>query len=393
MRPVQATRGGAVDETMRDLQQLRELAGSLRENLAKCASDPDVDPVHDTRTGTRRLQATIENLLRELPEDGADASREAAAAAMRVLKKIRRAAGPVRDLDVHRKLLSKLTKRALDPAKAAKHPQDPPVAESVAGAGMLETPQAGLRATGLEQQAGDLDAWLSRRRSELAQGFQAQAHALATKFDKRMTVLETALGAKGLRRGRKKPPAVVALESFARLATEMQALHGGNLHDFRKGAKKARYVAELATSGDQEAAQVGETLKRLQDEIGDWHDWLVLAEEAHAALGEGAADLIALVEGERDRHFVAAMKTAGKLRGRLMGEWLAVDQRKSWQLQSGQLKSGQRRSGQLKAGKRSADMGGQRVLHRKSSRQIVRPALKRQPQILRSPPPNSAPKS
>ncbi len=57
-----------------DLQTIRKLAAALRENLVKCADDPDVDPVHDTRTGTRRLQATLENVVRELPE-GAAASR------------------------------------------------------------------------------------------------------------------------------------------------------------------------------------------------------------------------------------------------------------------------------------------------------------------------------
>jgi CHAD domain-containing protein len=117
---------------------------------------------------------------------------------------------------------------------------------------------------------------------------------------------------------------VVALDSFARLASEMQVLDAGNLHDFRKGAKKARYVAELAAQGDEQAKQVGETLKKLQDEIGDWHDWLVLAEEAHTALGDKGTELTALLEAERERHFVAAMKMAAKLRGRLMGEWLAV---------------------------------------------------------------------
>jgi CHAD domain-containing protein len=120
---------------------------------------------------------------------------------------------------------------------------------------------------------------------------------------------------------------VIALDAFARLASEMQMLDASNLHDFRKGAKKARYVAELAAQGDAQAKQVGETLKKLQDEIGDWHDWLVLAEEAHTALGEQATEPIALIEGERERHFVVAMKTAAKLRGRLMGEWLAVSRR------------------------------------------------------------------
>jgi CHAD domain-containing protein len=308
-----------------DLQNILRLAEKLRENLTRCAEDPNVDSVHDVRTGTRRLQATLESLARESPEGDAGARlREGAMATMRLLKKIRRAAGPVRDLDVHRKLLSKLTKRALQPEvhEDAGGAAEPRVV--VAGEpDVLESPEAGLRATGLDRQAEELDAWLNQRRSEVAQGLRKAAPGLAAKFDKRMGELEEALRSRR-GRARKKRPAVVALDSFARLATEMQLLDAGNLHDFRKGAKKARYVAELAAQGDTEAQKVGETLKKLQDEIGDWHDWLVLAEEAHTALGRGAAELTALVEGEREQHFVAAMKMAAKLRGRLMGEWLAV---------------------------------------------------------------------
>jgi len=305
-----------------DLQSVRRLAARLRENLAKCADDPDVDPVHDTRTGTRRLQATLEDLVRGVPEG--EPVREAATATMRLLKKIRHAAGPVRDLDVHRKLVEKLIRGALDPENT-KNDEEPQ--EETAGAGgreVLETPELGLRMTGVEKQADDLDAWLKHRRSELADGLREHANHWVTKLDKRVEELEGALRAKGGRRPAKKPPGVVALDSFARLATEMQLLDAANLHDFRKGAKKARYVAELAAQGDAQAQQVGGTLKKLQDEIGDWHDWLVLADEAHAALGDGAAELTELIEAERERHFVAAMKTAAKLRGRLMGEWLAV---------------------------------------------------------------------
>lgn len=314
-----------------DLENLRRLAKKLRENLMKCAADPNVDPVHDTRTGTRRLQATLEDIVRETPDgEVGEPVRSAATAAMKLLKKIRREAGPVRDLDVHRELLEELTERAAD-SEAMK---DEDKAESQPGKtaamgipGSIETLEAERPMTSIERQADDLDAWLKHRRSEPADGLRAQANDLATKLDKRLEDLEDALPAKRVRRIRKKPPGVVALDSFARLASEMQVLDAGNLHDFRKGAKKARYVAELAAQGDEQAKQVGETLKKLQDEIGDWHDWLVLAEEAHAALGHEGAQLTALIAGERERHFVAAMKTAAKLRGRLMGEWLAVARR------------------------------------------------------------------
>jgi CHAD domain-containing protein len=212
---------------------------------------------------------------------------------------------------------------------------------------VLETPEAELRTTNVEQQADDLDAWLKHRRGELAEGLRAQGNDLAAKLDKRVEELGGALKARGARRAHKKPPGVVALDSFARLASEMQVLDAGNLHDFRKGAKKARYVAELAAQGDEHAQQVGETLKKLQDEIGDWHDWLVLAEEAHTALGDEATELIALLEGERERHFVAAMKMAAKLRGRLMGEWLAASQRPAARTAARRRVVGQPRSATL----------------------------------------------
>jgi CHAD domain-containing protein len=310
-----------------DRENVQRLARKLRENLMKCADNADVDPVHDTRTGTRRLQATLENRVRQLLEGDAEQPlRDAAIATMKLLKKIRHEAGPVRDLDVHRKLLEKLTKRtARAGGEESEGTQQPKEAKLALGEpDLLHAPEMQLRTTILEKQADDLDAWLKHRRSELTEGLKAQAKDLAAKLDKRVDELQAAFETRRVRRVRKKPPGVVALDSFARLASEIQVLDAGNLHDFRKGAKKARYVAELAAQGDAQARLVGETLKKLQDEIGDWHDWMVLAEEAHAALGDKATELTALLEAEREQHFVAAMKMAAKLRGRLMGEWLAV---------------------------------------------------------------------
>ena len=91
----------------------------------------------------------------------------------------------------------------------------------------------------------------------------------------------------------------------------------------RKGAKKARYMAETA-KGDEHAGAVGKALKKLQDEIGDWHDWLVLAEEAHRALGDHGVELVAHIKHARDKHYALALKTAERIRGRLMGEWQAT---------------------------------------------------------------------
>jgi CHAD domain-containing protein len=78
-----------------------------------------------------------------------------------------------------------------------------------------------------------------------------------------------------------------------------------------------------AASDDDRAQQVAKALKKVQDEIGDWHDWLLLAEEAHKHLDKDGSRLEAEIERMRDAHFEIAMKMERKMRGRLMGEWLA----------------------------------------------------------------------
>jgi hypothetical protein len=133
------------------------------------------------------------------------------------------------------------------------------------------------------------------------------------------------------RRASRKPPGLLALEDFLRLVDEMPVLEADNLHDFRKGAKKARYVAEAG--GDEPfAAAIAKAIKRIQDVIGDWHDWLVLGEEAAEALDgdgggqpedAGAALRQCIAQGVA-LHFARAMRTTERMRRRLLGEWLAA---------------------------------------------------------------------
>src|SRR3984957_3329427 len=85
------------------------LAGAFNAAIAQCVADADADAVHRVRTGSRRLQAVLEAMLRENATFALD---HPARAWLRQLKQIRRAAGPVRDLDVHRKLLENLVGKA-----------------------------------------------------------------------------------------------------------------------------------------------------------------------------------------------------------------------------------------------------------------------------------------
>lgn len=279
---------------------LRKLTDTLKENLTKCADNPAVDPVHDTRTGTRRIEAALEAALRKAgaQPDEDDELAKAVRGWERLLKTIRRAAAPVRDLDVQRKLLKTLV----------------PAVE-----GELKVP-ANEAELGMAAQVDKLDNALKDERDERAAPLKKNAAKWAAKLDGHFE--KVAVPRSSTRNASKTHAAKTALDAFARLANTMRQLDAGNLHDFRKEAKKARYMAE-AGGDDERAGAVGKALKKLQDEIGEWHDWLMLAEEAHKYLDEGGARITAEIERMRDLHFAMAIKTEVKMRGRLMGEWLA----------------------------------------------------------------------
>jgi CHAD domain-containing protein len=251
------------------------------------------------RTISRRLQAVLEALLRE---NTALALDHPARLWLRQLKQIRRAAGPVRDLDVHRKLLQNLMGKPAAPDSDANPLHKPAEAK----------------------QAEMLDDWLKGERKHLARGMQKQIRKRQHGLADRQTAVLDALGTVPLESAKTGRSAdAVALEDFVRATDAMPLLDAENLHDFRKATKKARYVAE-SVSEKGPYSSVAKALKRVQDAIGEWHDWQCLLEEAETALGKDAPDLQAHLEREVERHFAAAMKTTQTMRARLSGEWMAL---------------------------------------------------------------------
>jgi CHAD domain-containing protein len=268
---------------------LTATANAFNLAVTQCVHDADPDAVHRLRTGSRRLQAMLEAALRE---NANSALQQPAKAWLRPLKQARRAAGAVRDLDVHRKLLEHWVGK--------------------------ESP--------LHKQAQMLDTWLQDERKHLAHGMQKQIRKRQQVLEERQAAFLVAIGSVPL--GKVKPARsadAVALEDFVRAADAMPLLDAENLHDFRKATKKARYVAESGAEG-QAHSSVAKALKRVQDAIGDWHDWLCLQEESKTALEQDAPDLNAFLEREVERHFATAMKTTKTMRARLVGEWMAMHQ-------------------------------------------------------------------
>ncbi len=285
---------------------LRPVADAFNTAVAQCArdADHDADPesVHRLRTGSRRVQAMLQAALRE---DGraAGAFDKPARAWLRQLKQVRRAGGAVRDLDVQCKLLEKwLEKRVEAPDIATGTDKDPRL---------------------LHSQAEMLDKWLRDERRHLAHSMQKQIKKRQSRLAERQAAFFAAVHDAPLAMAPTSRPAdAVALEDFVRAIDTIPLLDAENLHDFRKLTKKARYVAEAGAEGQQLSA-VAKALKRVQDAIGEWHDWLCLAEDARVALGQHAPELTAALKLEVERHFAAAIKTTQTIRGQLSGEWMA----------------------------------------------------------------------
>lgn len=307
------------------LEHLREVAAAMRDTLDACRKHdgaPKVEAVHHLRTGTRRVEATLETLAREAGARGlGKAAEEARQRWLRQLKKVRRAAGTVRDLDVHRELLADNFLPAEDAAPDK-------VAVELAEA-MAATTTGSVGITPLVQQARSLDAWLKDRRFDAAQSLCSTLDDHAERLlDAEQQFMAAMTKRRSVSHRAHRPPARLALEDYLRLMDAMPLLDRENLHDFRKGAKKARYVAE-SDDKDPAAVAMAKAIKRVQDAIGEWHDWDAVRQEAREALHNDGAALQAQLEARTKRAYERALRMTTTMGRRFTGEWQALRPRRA----------------------------------------------------------------
>ncbi len=311
------------------VQVLQAHVAELQTMMAACLSDPDHKPVHKLRTATRRVEAVL-LLLGLVP--GLPAHRKEVAATRRALRKLRRAAGTVRDLDVHRKMLEAFagaeeavaeeeTARGdaakgemvenvalTDGAMAQTEPGD---ASSPAGADEAEgsaevasiNPAAKAQAMRLQAAAEELRAELGSDRDEAAAALQTVLRKRQVETTEDLDTLLAVL----------LPARDVAL-SGADLLSDAEAvllqagpfgrrriakLDEDELHNVRKAAKKARYLAE-ALPGDAALATAARRFEALQEAGGQWHDALEIAEAARRHFGK-KHELAVTYREDRDR--------------------------------------------------------------------------------------------
>jgi len=227
------------------LSHLDELMDELHDNVPKAIREFDVDGIHDARVATRRLKAALGLLKGILSDDhrtGFD----------KVLRKIRRRLGPLRDMDVMIEHLEKLESHPTQGAAATwlkthLHQQrDDERAESKEKAGSADL-------------LSKLGAWWHVR-EEIVDARESVDSRLAQSLHLQLDAF------------------VERAEGIVRqLSREAPAKERQDPHELRIAGKLLRYTLELAQSeGHDLPAAVLREFKRMQELLGNWHDDVVL---------------------------------------------------------------------------------------------------------------------
>ena len=229
--------------------------------LVRLSSGDKAEAVHSFRTSTRRLQT----LLEKLATNGSGKHKKL----VKMLNRIRKSAGKVRDIDVQ-----------LQALRSLKVPQEP------------------RRKTQLIQSLLDLRAQHEKKLRKLLK-----------KEDIREIRKRMRRAASSLRFDSSPDPLQVASEMLGSVKLN-GAADENTLHHYRIVVKRARYAAEFAPKSPEATRFLGE-LKRLQDALGNWHDWLTLTHTAVERLGNiNESSLVAAlynVTRGKFRHAVAAV--------------------------------------------------------------------------------------
>lgn len=207
--------------------QVTRLFKKLDRQLSKLSSKPQPNNIHQFRTAARRL----ETILAEVIPDQDRKQRRL----LKLLSKLRRRAGRVRDLDVQIAALRSL--------KVSEQP--------------------GLKIQILETMAQMRGKRERRFRDLLDKETVRELRRRLKRVEERC------------QHSAPNPWPLVENLLSAFTSQNDTAIDEKLLHHYRIAGKKIRYIAELA--GDQlDRQHIIDELKRMQDVLGEWHDWITL---------------------------------------------------------------------------------------------------------------------
>ncbi len=247
-----------------DAGHVQQLIGRLRGLIEHTGQDAQVESMHHLRTHTRRLEAIL--------QAPSAMSFQGKRKLLKRLQRLRRRAGKVRDLDVQLEALASLRFRGAAAAQRQLRER--------------------LRQKRVRQ-AGKLPRRLNPARlRKLQRGLEmAEKHLLAA----------------GQPAGRTVRQAVATVQRrFAGMKPPSDTVPDSALHAYRIQCKHLRYRLE-AVDDNARTRRMMAALKRIQDAVGTWHDWLTLTQNAEKLLPEEQAGTLlpALRQATRRRRGTA----------------------------------------------------------------------------------------
>lgn len=250
------------------------------QRISRPSSSAKPESVHQLRTTIRRLETLLATTS---AEPGRKERR-----LFKSLARLRRRAGKVRDFDVQIEALGslRLESSARDRAKVL---------------AFLEKARA-------------------RREKKLLAALESEAE---DGLQKRLKLVSTRLQQES-----PKPPAgaekrflAAALAKFAAVVKQRSPLSEANLHNFRMDCKRARYLAEMAGEGADVAAVIAQ-LRRIQDAIGVWHDWLTLTATAESVLSHaGQVPLLSALRANVRSRYLEALRITADAKKTLLAKY------------------------------------------------------------------------
>jgi len=223
-------------------QRSKSLSDDLEKFISKAGKTVTEKGVHRLRTTIRRAETLVNYTKPKLGKKQQKALDE--------LHALRKRAGKVRDLDIQLGLLASIGNRSASADRRALN-----------------------------------DALKSRRARQAQRLASVIKKVQKAKFlDRLDRITEKAVAdAAGAAE-----PLHAAQQELGELATEYssrQMLKPARLHDLRIKLKLLRYRAELASETPVQQEFI-ERVKSVQDAIGEWHDWEMLADNAEKQFGE-----------------------------------------------------------------------------------------------------------
>jgi len=230
------------------LAHLDRLMEELHAQVPKALQDWDEEGIHRARVATRRLSAAL-RLVKMV------VAKKRRKALSRVLRKLRRRLGPLRDADVMLGHLQEISDGA------AKHGA---AVEWLVGRLVEEREalrQESAKRVGAAQVLADLGAWHPVR-EQIAEARDALPKLLAESLHLQLDAF---------------------VEHAGRIVQGAADAAHHDPHELRIAGKALRYTLEMAVAqGSELPASVMKTFKRMQELLGAWHDFVVLADKAMA---------------------------------------------------------------------------------------------------------------